>query len=234
MREAAHELLGDQTPDVAVFQYGVDVPDLAMVGTRARADRSPDEPLRIVSARALLQLYRIDALLDALWLLDHDGLNFVCDLAGDGPERAALEALTRALGLEQRVTFHGHIEAAAVESLVAKADIYVSVSESDGVSLALLEAMAIGAIPVLSDIPANRTWVNDGATGAIVDIEPRSIADGIVRASGLDRDRVIQDNRSLVAEHADRETNLSECELVIDALVGVDWDPRPVADSDAA
>ena len=39
---------------------------------------------------------------------------------------------------------------------------------SDATSVALLEAMASGAVPIVSDLPANRAWVDDGRTGLVV------------------------------------------------------------------
>ena len=236
MHRAVVELLAPQAPPaagIAVFQYGVESARLADAGRRAREAAGPG-PLRIVSARALLQLYRVDALIDALALLAAEGdLDFHCDLLGDGPEREALELQARRHGLGDRVTFHGSVTPAQVERFVGASDVYVSVSESDGVSLALLEALALGAVPVLSDIAANRPWVNDGATGVLVDIDPADIADGIRRATGLDRERVAADNLSVVAERADRDTNLAACELLIDSLVGVMWDGAMVAGDDA-
>ena len=236
MHRAVVELLAPQAPPaagIAVFQYGVESARLAEAGRRAREAAGPG-PLRIVSARALLQLYRVDALIDALALLAAEGdLDFHCDLLGDGPEREALELQARRHGLGDRVTFHGSVTPAQVERFVGASDVYVSVSESDGVSLALLEALALGAVPVLSDIAANRPWVNDGATGVLVDIDPADIADGIRRATGLDRERVAADNLSVVAERADRDTNLAACELLIDSLVGVMWDGAMVAGDDA-
>lgn len=239
MRDAVLELLDPHAPPaagIAVFQYGVESRRLAAAGERARGRRVPGGPLRIVSARALLDLYRIDALLDALALLAADGVDFRCDLFGDGPARRALEARAHRLGISDGCTFHGAVAPARVEEFVAASDAYVSVSESDGVSLALLEALALGAVPVLSDIPANRPWVVDGDTGVLVDIDPADIADGIRRAVALDRARVVADNLTLVAARADRDMNLAACELLVDSLVGVTWDaqPRRNADSDAA
>src|SRR4029079_13645664 len=43
-----------------------------------------------------------------------------------------------------------------------RAEVYVSASRSDSTSQSLLEAMAAGALPVVSDIPGNREWVTDG------------------------------------------------------------------------
>lgn len=230
MREAVVELLAPQSPPaagIATFQYGVETARLAAAGRRARqaaATEAPSGALRIVSARALLELYRIDVLLDAVALLASDGDDVRCDLLGDGPEREWLEARARTLGIDDRCTFHGAVGPAVVERLVGASDVYVSVSESDGVSLALLEALALGAVPVLSDIPANRPWVNDGATGVLVDIDPAELADGIRRAALLDRERLAADNLSVVAERADRDMNLAACELLVDSLVGVTWE----------
>lgn len=237
MRQAAHALLGDEgAPEVAVFQYGVEVRRLTALAASVRSQIDPRDirPLRIVSARALLRLYRVDVLLDALALLAAQHVDFECELLGDGPERASLEAQAARLGIAHRCNFRGAVEPSEVEQVVAKSDIYVSVAESDGVSLALLEAMVLGAIPVLSDIPANRGWVNDGATGMLTEIEPAAVASAIRAAARIDAPRAGKDNCARVSELADRETNLAACELLIDSLVGVTFDPRPVDDSAAA
>ncbi|MEO6867272.1 MAG: glycosyltransferase [Gaiellales bacterium] len=231
MREAAIELLAPQEPPaggIAVFQYGVETTRLAAAGRAARSARPATSTLRIVSARALLELYRIDALIDAVALMDARGHDVSLDLYGDGPERARLEHRAQTLGLQERCTFHGAVSPATVEQAVGAADVYVSVSESDGVSLALLEALALGAVPVLSDIAANRPWVNDGETGVLVQIDPTSIASGIMHAAQLDRERLAADNLAIVAERADRDMNLSACELLIDSLIGVTWEPNGI------
>ncbi|MBC7644715.1 MAG: glycosyltransferase [Thermoleophilia bacterium] len=235
MREAARRLLGADHPvHIEVFQYGVEVARLARVAESVReADMMPRDqrPLRIVSTRAMLGLYRLDALIDALAVLAARDIEFHCDFLGDGPDRAALEARAREHRIDGYVTFHGHTPAPRMERLVAAADLYVSVSESDGVSLSLLEALVLGAIPVLSDIPANRSWVNDGQTGVLVAIDAAEIADGMLRAYLLDPDVAARDNRSVVAEHADRDTNLAACELLIDDIAGVSWNPDPITGS---
>jgi L-malate glycosyltransferase len=216
MRQAVVALVGQATP-VDVFQYGVESKRLARLGDEQRgADKA--NVTRIVSARPLLRLYRVDALLRALAEL-RGVRSFVCEVVGDGPERPALERLAASLGLENEVTFHGHVAPDAAERVLARADVYVSVSESDGASVALLEAMALGAVPVLSDIPANRAWVVDGRTGVLVDIEPSSIAAGIERAASLDRASVTEANRRVISERADRDENLGRLEARLRTLV---------------
>lgn len=239
MRTAALDLMAPApapSGGIVAFQYGIECARLARVGADARHLRlaSADGVLRLVSARAFLDLYRIDVVLDAVALLRDRGVDVACELLGDGPRRAELEAQAHALGLDGICQFRGAVSPAEVERRVAAADIYVSVSESDGVSLALLEALALGPVPVLSDIPANRPWINDGSTGMLVDIDPVAVADAIERAAKLDHERVAADNLAVVAERADRDTNLAACELLIDALVGVTWDNTPAGLDDAA
>jgi len=227
MRDAVSELLGPEHPrEISVFQYGVEVRRLTQVSERERAALPPraERPVRIVSARAFLHLYRIDVLLDALARLRDEGLAFECELFGDGPLRAELEQQAERLGLADSCRFHGAVSPLEVERWVARSDVYVSVAESDGVSLALLEALALGAVPVLSDIPANRDWVHHGHSGALTAIEPAAVADAIRTALGVDPLRAAADNQARVAERADRETNLAACELLVDCLRGVTFE----------
>jgi L-malate glycosyltransferase len=213
MRDAVHELVGPRR--VEVFQYGVETARLAEVA--AAAPRAGDS-LRVVSARPLLDLYRIDVLLEALALMRSRGSEVACDVAGDGPGRRRLEERARRLGLADAVTFHGRLSQHRVEQLIAAADVYVSVAASDGVSVALLEALALGPVPVLSDIPANRGWIVDGETGLLVEPTPEAVSAGIERAAALDRKAVAARNRRTVAERADRDVNLGRWERTVVGL----------------
>jgi glycosyltransferase involved in cell wall biosynthesis len=70
-------------------------------------------------------------------------------LAGGGGYRADLERLAHGLGLASAVTFAGQIDAGAVRDLMGGARVFVLPSRSEGLPLALLEAMAAG-VPVVA------------------------------------------------------------------------------------
>lgn len=71
-------------------------------------------------------------------------------IAGDGPERAALEGLVIELNLEERVFFLGHIE--DITCFLNSIDVYVLPSRAEGFPLSLIEALSQQKACVVSDI----------------------------------------------------------------------------------
>jgi glycosyltransferase involved in cell wall biosynthesis len=85
----------------------------------------------------------LGTLLDAFAALPSDGsFHTRLYLVGDGPERAMLEARREASGLGERVTFLG--ARSNVSEILMAADAFVMSSKSEGLPMALLEAMAVG------------------------------------------------------------------------------------------
>lgn len=87
-------------------------------------------------------------------------------VAGDGPLRCGLESLAASLGLAGRVAFLGWVE--PVEPLLARLDVCVLPSRSEGLPVVLLEAMALGVPVVASAVGGVPEVVEDGVTGALV------------------------------------------------------------------
>ena len=176
--------------------------------------------VRIVSARGLDALYHTDDVVRAVAILRDRGVDCVFDVAGRGSEEEALKRLVRELGVADRVTFHGHVPERRAEELIASADVYASVADSDGVSIALLEAMALGSIPLLSDIRANRLWVRDGENGLLVAIAPgRDRGRDPAGARARPGRRPPAGTSRSSGRSGDRETNLAACEAMLARLV---------------
>lgn len=96
---------------------------------------------------------------------------------GDGPERAAIEARARALGLGDRVRFEGFRE--DVWRYLAAADVLVLPSFVEGMPNALLEAMATGLPAVATRLGGALEAVIEGESGLLV---PPGDADALARA----------------------------------------------------
>lgn len=86
-------------------------------------------------------------------------------LVGDGPERAATEALTAELDIHERVEFMGI--RSDVAALLPGADAFMLSSVSEGVSVTLLEAMSTGLAIVATDVGGNGEVVEHGETGLL-------------------------------------------------------------------
>lgn len=100
-------------------------------------------------------------------------------IVGEGTERAALEALTARLGLVGRVHLAGARTDAA--ELAGAFDVYVSSSRSEGMPMAVLEAMAAGCAVIATDVGACAQLLEQGAAGRVVPAAaPAALADAIV------------------------------------------------------
>ena len=107
----------------------------------------------------------IDRLLQAFsWVRAVTGAALV--IVGDGPERPRLEALAAELGLADAVEFAGYTS--DVETALARMDVFALASRSEGIPLALLEAMAAGLPVVATRVGGVPEVVADGDTGILV------------------------------------------------------------------
>jgi glycosyltransferase involved in cell wall biosynthesis len=112
----------------------------------------------------LVPLKNVPVLLRAVARLG-DGARLLLLVAGDGPARSALENEARNLGLGTRVRFLGNRPDG--RRLMEAADIIVLPSFQEGLSNAILEAMAAGRPVVASRVGGNGELVEEGATGLL-------------------------------------------------------------------
>jgi glycosyltransferase involved in cell wall biosynthesis len=104
---------------------------------------------------------------------------------GTHPLLPAVEArIARDAMLRDRVHLLGRVPRAKVEQLMRAADIFVLGSHREGCSSALVEAMAAGLAPVVSDIPSSRKLTGDGAAGALWPCgDPRALCAALLRTA---------------------------------------------------
>jgi glycosyltransferase involved in cell wall biosynthesis len=133
-----------------------------------------------------LTVARLDAQKGIAHLIDAAALvpGMVFAIAGDGPDRAALEARAVERGVGSRVRFLGHRR--DIPGLLAIADLFVLPSLYEGFPLSVLEAMAAG-VPVVATAVGGTDELVSSDTGTLVaPADPAALADGI-RALLADR-----------------------------------------------
>ncbi|MEW6021275.1 MAG: glycosyltransferase family 4 protein [Pseudomonadota bacterium] len=111
-------------------------------------ERTPNAMFTLLAVGHLVPVKAQDLIIGALPLLP--GVRMV--LAGDGPDRAKLEALASQLGVTDRVTFLGAVPQAQLRSHYGSADALVLSSSREGWANVLLEAMACGTPVVASRV----------------------------------------------------------------------------------
>jgi len=167
--EEAAVRLGAKPERIWTRAWGVDIralePAEAWATRRARSGA-----LRVLWTRQLETLYDPETFIRALGILSRKGVDFRATMAGAGPLRPELEALGRREGISDHLVFTGWIEGAKLLSLYREHDAYVSLSRSDSTSQSLLEGMAAGLAPVVSDIAGNREWVTHRREGLLVPV----------------------------------------------------------------
>jgi len=95
-------------------------------------------------------------LIQACAALRDQGLDFMCWIVGEGPERRALESQIAALGLQERVYLIGHVSRTELQGYYRYADLVVMTSKSEGIPVVLMEAMAhekLVLAPAITGIP---------------------------------------------------------------------------------
>ena len=88
------------------------------------------------------------------------------------------------------------------EALCRACDLFVSASRHEGSGYALLEALACGLTPVVSDIPPFRALTGNGEVGALVPVADAGAFAGAVVAQAS-KDRAVA--RNAVLDHFERE-----------------------------
>ena len=182
--------------DILIANFGIDTNEI----------KETKKQNILYSNRQFKKLYRIDKIIEAFsrFKVSHSHEKWKLIVASDGEERAYLKELSMRLGLAADVEFTGWLSKESNLHNYSVSKYYISIPESDATSISLLEAMASGCIPILSDLPANREWVDDGINGYIVkDLESNYISEAL----GINDENARVINRQIISERGTKEAN---------------------------
>ena len=106
-------------------------------------------------------------------------------LAGDGPLRDEIHALVSTCPTRERILFLGHV--ADVCPVLQAADAYVLASSFEGSPIALMEAMAVGLVCLMSRIPGPDEIIEHGRDGILIEPSEEGVATGLAMALAMPR-----------------------------------------------
>ena len=218
--------LGVSAKAVTLIWSGVDVAGLT--------EGAPAEGASDIAYLGRLKGHKnVDHIVRAMAVLKNRDSRLRLDLIGNGPERARLEDLARALGVADQIVFHGSVETDRAKALLKRSKVFVHASTQEcGGSITLFEANACG-LPVVCyrhPLGIDSTLITEGKTGLMVSpAEPASLADGILAMLRL---VAIEDIRSRCLAHAksfDWSIIAEQYRTLIENLLGPQHTIRRVA-----
>jgi glycosyltransferase involved in cell wall biosynthesis len=215
MTQALYDYITSDKP-VLTQQYGIDTDRFFPL--HKASDRTPV----CLSNRAMVPICNLETVLLAARKLEAQGSPLHINLAGDGEQSDFLRRKAAELELHDRISFAGRIDHSRMPELLRSASIYISMCSSDGTSISLMEAMACGAFPVVSDIPANREWITDGVNGYLVSPDsPEQLAERLNEAWNHPelRQAAAKRNWSLIREKGNYRKNMSIIESAFMRLI---------------
>jgi len=141
------------------------------------------QTIKILSLRSLDQNSNVKVIIKAfskILLTYPDAKLFI---GNDGPLKNELINLSEKLKLEQNINFLGFVDRQNIINLFKECDYYISIPTSDATSVTLLEAMASGIYPIVSNIAANKEWIEDNVNGSVIKIDENDIVNAIARTN---------------------------------------------------
>ncbi|HET6249238.1 MAG TPA: glycosyltransferase family 4 protein [Tepidisphaeraceae bacterium] len=123
---------------------------------------------RLLFVGRLAGVKGLPVLLDAIAQLSQERYDLILNVAGDGPDRAAIESRAADLKLSDRVRFLGYQSQSQVRELLAQTDVFAMASFAEGVPVVLMEAMAAGVPVVAPQIAGIPELVENNVSGFLV------------------------------------------------------------------
>jgi glycosyltransferase involved in cell wall biosynthesis len=187
-------------------------------------DASDGTMINAVVTRSLEPEYKHDLILKAFSIVKQKNIPFKLTIIGDGTELKKLKWLAKELKIDNEVNFVGRISNNDIPKFLQQANFYISTPITEGVSASLFEAMASGCLPIVSDLPGNRSWIQQKENGILVTIENEiKLAEEIEWAfKNTDfTKKAIVENRKFVEENANYKINMKKIAFTYHDLIEI-------------
>lgn len=161
----------------------------------AAAPRTPEAsgPLKLLyCGRMVQEQKRIFDLLEVIDGLEASGVAYELNMVGDGGDLPAWKtALAKRSLTSGKVLLHGRREPAWVQEFLSQVDVSVLVSDYEGTSISMLEAMGQGVVPVVTRVSSGvDEWIRDGHNGLTVPLRSPGIMAQRLAVLAADRAKI--------------------------------------------
>ncbi|MDX1435247.1 MAG: glycosyltransferase family 4 protein [Anaerolineales bacterium] len=205
---------------IVTFPWGIDLQSFSPSSLNGSAEETSirrrlgwEDQFVLISTRGWEPIYGIEELAGAFVRAARSRPEMRLLMLGAGSLARQLREIFMRGGVLDRVHFPGQVSQSDLPRYFRSADIYVSASHSDGTSISLLEALAMGLPALVSDIPGNREWITPGENGWLF---PLGSVEGLASAmlgaleSKSQHQNMAQRARQLAESRADWQKNFPE------------------------
>jgi glycosyltransferase involved in cell wall biosynthesis len=217
--------LGAEKENIAIIHWGVDLDIFRPnrnVSQMTQSLRLGNNPI-ILSNRYFEKHYNIDIIIKAVARVVQKIPSAVLVLQNPGGKLVEdIKILIRELGINESVRIIPRYNHADMPALYALADIYVSVPSWDAACISLTEAMACGAVPVISQVAGPMEWVRDEENGKVVPVRNvETLADAIcdLIRNPQKRELFITRNLDLIRQKGDHNYWMEEMSRYYNSLL---------------
>jgi L-malate glycosyltransferase len=213
---------GVNPENIVVFPWGVNIErfhpkkeerEKTKAGENRRSKIGNRKSFTLFCNRTWEPIYGIDVLAKAFVKVAQTNPDVNLIFLGGGSQGAKIRQILMNGGVMDRVHFGGHVGQRDLPRWYHMADIYISPSHVDGSSVSLLEALACGMPCLVSDIPGNKEWVEEGVNGWLFrDGNADDLAEKILYAIKHRREfkRIGESARKTAEERADWRKNFGK------------------------
>ncbi len=164
----------------------------------------------IYSNRLLKPNYRIDAVINYFSEFQKKHPEYELWIAATGEKEDELKKLAESICATDSYKFLGWQDPAENRAIYAQAEIYISIPESDGTSVSLLEAMSADCTCIVSDIAVSKEWIQDGENGVV----EKEKLNPLEEALKIDIEKVRTTNQNIIKDRATVDVNYEIFKLI--------------------
>lgn len=136
-----------------------------------KIEEKKSNTLRIgYAARLVRQQKRADFLVDLISYFEQKKLDYLFQIAGEGECTDLIAEYVTQNRLEEKVQLLGRLPKSKMNEFWKTQDVFVNVSEYEGTSLSMLEAMSFGCVPVVTDVSGTREFIKEDMNGYICNV----------------------------------------------------------------
>ena len=170
----------------------------------------------LISIRNLSDIYNIDIIIEAFFKIKQKASKYSLIVVGD------IEKYPQLHRVDPHIKYIDPMPHNDIIELMNGCEIFVSVPSSDASSVSLLEALALGIFPIVTDLPANREWIKHGLNGLLV--SPRNSTDLANKLLEAIQNRELREssariNRLIIEDKALFQQNMHKLEKIYESLL---------------